>query len=89
MSRFSTEEEALKLANGSEYGLGAAAFTNDAKQAMRVSGELNAGTVWINEYGLLHSSVPFGGYGISGIGRELGSAGVHEYCSTFGPAHVA
>ncbi|ORY57984.1 putative aldehyde dehydrogenase [Leucosporidium creatinivorum] len=80
VSRFSTEEEVLKLANDSTYGLGAACFTGDAKQAMRVSGELQAGTVWVNLYGLLHSSVPFGGYKHSGIGRELGSAGVHEYC---------
>lgn len=79
VSKFSTEEEALKLANGSTYGLGAAVFTGDAKQAMRVSGELQAGSVWVNQYGILHASVPFGGFKQSGIGRELGGAGVHEY----------
>ncbi|GAA5925511.1 hypothetical protein JCM1841_006353, partial [Sporobolomyces salmonicolor] len=53
----------------------------DAKQSMRVSGELSAGTVWVNQYGILHNSVPFGGVRQSGLGRELGRAGVYEYCS--------
>ncbi|KDE04467.1 aldehyde dehydrogenase (NAD+) [Microbotryum lychnidis-dioicae p1A1 Lamole] len=80
VSKFKTEEEALELANDSVYGLGAAVFTNDAKQSMRVAHKLEAGTVWCNLYGLLNSNVPFGGYKMSGIGRELGSAGVKEYC---------
>lgn len=82
VSRFSTEEEAIKLANDTTYGLGAACFTSDAKQAMKVSGELNAGTVWVNQYGLLHASAPFGGVGQSGIGRELGAEGIREYLTT-------
>ncbi|KAK4694340.1 hypothetical protein P7C70_g8749, partial [Phenoliferia sp. Uapishka_3] len=82
VSKFSSEEEVLELANDSTYGLGAAVFTGDAKQAMRVSAELSAGSVWVNQYGILHSSVPFGGYKMSGIGRELGSHGVNEYTIT-------
>lgn len=82
ISKFSTEEEVLEIANDSSYGLGAAVFTGDAKQAMRVSAELDAGSVWVNQYGILHSSVPFGGYKQSGIGRELGQHGVEEYTTT-------
>lgn len=102
VSKFKTEEEALRIANDTTYGLGAAVFTGtlpsfgaffiqdltlnspsdfigDAKQAMRVSADLQAGSVWVNQYGILHSSVPFGGYKSSGTGRELGGAGIHEY----------
>lgn len=84
VAKFKTEEEVLKIANDSMYGLGAAVFTGksfftylgvlllvtnfpllnpspsfpgDAKQSMRVSGELDAGSVWVNQYGILHSSV--------------------------------
>ncbi|GAA5891054.1 hypothetical protein JCM5296_007363 [Sporobolomyces johnsonii] len=81
VTKFSTEEEAVEMANDSIYGLAAACFTNDAKQSMRVSGELAAGTVWVNQYGILHNAVPFGGVRQSGIGRELGRAGVYEYCT--------
>ncbi|GAA6004317.1 aldehyde dehydrogenase family protein [Rhodotorula paludigena] len=80
--KFSSEEEALAQANDSIYGLAAAVFTNDAKQAMRVSRDLSAGTIWVNNYGLLSNAVPFGGMRQSGIGRELGRQGVYEYCST-------
>ncbi|GAA5978799.1 hypothetical protein JCM5350_004826 [Sporobolomyces pararoseus] len=79
--KFSTEEEAIEMANDSIYGLAAAVFTNDAKQSMRVTQELSAGTVWANQYGILHSSVPFGGFRQSGLGRELGRAGIYEYCN--------
>lgn len=48
VSKFKTEEEVLEIANDSIYGLGAAAFTSDAKQAMRVSSELSAGSVWVS-----------------------------------------
>jgi aldehyde dehydrogenase (NAD+) len=51
------------------YGLAAAVFTNDAKQSMRVSAALEAGTVWVNSYALLHAQAPFGGFKQSGIGR--------------------
>ncbi|KAL8292854.1 hypothetical protein RQP46_000548 [Phenoliferia psychrophenolica] len=80
--KFKSEEAVLELANDSTYGLGAAVFTGDAKQAMRVSAALDAGSVWVNQYGILHTSVPFGGYKMSGIGRELGSHGVSEYTIT-------
>ncbi len=69
VAKFTTEEEAIELANNSVYGLAAAVFTNDAKQSMRVSGALEAGTVWVNSYALLHVQAPFGGFKQSGIGR--------------------
>ncbi|KAJ9111112.1 hypothetical protein QFC19_001311 [Naganishia cerealis] len=79
VSKFETEEEAIHLANDTTYGLAAAVFTNDAKQSMRVSGALEAGTVWVNSYALLHVQAPFGGFKQSGIGRELGTYGLEAY----------
>jgi len=79
VAKFETEEEALELANNTVYGLAAAVFTNDAKQSMRVSGALEAGTVWVNSYALLHAQAPFGGFKQSGIGRELGTYGLEAY----------
>lgn len=73
---FRDEEHALELANDSQYGLAAAVFTNDTRQATRVARALDAGSVWINQYGAVHNQVPFGGFKQSGIGRELGTYGV-------------
>ncbi|KAI0347037.1 aldehyde dehydrogenase [Trametopsis cervina] len=81
VGRFKTEEEAIKLANDTTYGLGAGLHSNDANQCIRVSDALEAGTVWINMYNLLHNNVPFGGKKQSGIGRELGSHALEEYIS--------
>jgi aldehyde dehydrogenase (NAD+) len=79
VGKFKTEDEALALANNTTYGLAAAVHTNDAKQATRVTSNLVAGTVWCNQYGMLHTGVPFGGFKMSGIGRELGTAGLESY----------
>ncbi|PCH41630.1 NAD-aldehyde dehydrogenase [Wolfiporia cocos MD-104 SS10] len=81
VTKFKTEEEAVRLANDTTYGLGAGLHSNDASQCMRVAGELEAGTVWINQYNLLTNNVPFGGKKQSGIGRELGSYALEEYTS--------
>ncbi|GBE79170.1 NAD-aldehyde dehydrogenase [Sparassis latifolia] len=81
VAKFSTEEEAIKLANDTTYGLGAGLHSNDANQCMRVSSELEAGTVWVNQYNMLQNNVPFGGKKQSGIGRELGSYALEEYTS--------
>jgi len=81
VGRFKTEEEAIMLANDTNYGLGAGLHSNDANQCMRVASALDAGTVWINQYNLLSNNVPFGGNHQSGIGRELGSHALEEYIS--------
>ncbi|KAL0949730.1 hypothetical protein HGRIS_009770 [Hohenbuehelia grisea] len=81
VGRFKTEDEAIALANDTTYGLGAGLHSNDASQCMRVSSALEAGTVWINQYNMLNTNVPFGGKKQSGIGRELGSYALEEYTS--------
>ncbi|VDB85362.1 unnamed protein product [Peniophora sp. CBMAI 1063] len=82
LGRFETEEEAIELANATTYGLAAGLHSNDQAQCHRVSNALEAGTVWINQYNILHNHVPFGGKKQSGIGRELGSHALDEYIST-------
>ena len=76
---FETEEEAIRLANDTIYGLAGAVFTNDATRAIRVIKEIRAGITWINCYNPAFSEAPWGGYKMSGIGRELGTHGLEEY----------
>ena len=82
ISKFKTEEDVIKAANTSTYGLAAAVHTMNLNTAIRVSNELKAGTVWINQYNILPHNVPFGGYKESGIGRELGEAALANYTQT-------
>ncbi|MFE3098419.1 aldehyde dehydrogenase family protein [Streptomyces sp. NPDC059248] len=79
---FTTEDEAVALANSLEYGLAAGLWTRDAARAHRVAGRLEAGVVWVNTYRLLHWSVPFGGHKQSGLGRENGVEAVEEFLQT-------
>jgi aldehyde dehydrogenase (NAD(P)+) len=76
---FTTEAEAIALANDSVYGLGAAVFTRDIAKAHRVARRLEAGMVWINSSNDGDCRVPFGGVKQSGIGRELGEEGLRAY----------
>ncbi|KAL2262541.1 hypothetical protein VTK26DRAFT_1020 [Humicola hyalothermophila] len=79
--KFQTEEEAIQLANDTTYGLGSAVFTRDLARAHRVAREIEAGMVWINSSNDSDFRVPFGGVKQSGIGRELGEAGLTPYCN--------
>ncbi|HSK17680.1 MAG TPA: aldehyde dehydrogenase family protein [Longimicrobiales bacterium] len=76
---FSDEDEALALANSSEYGLAAGVWTSDVKKAHRFARDLEAGTVWINTYHPGDAASPFGGYKQSGFGRELGEYSLDLY----------
>lgn len=75
---FSDEEEALRIANDTEYGLAATVWTSDMKRAIRMTKAIRAGTVGINGY-QLEPNAPFGGYGQSGIGREGGRPSIEAY----------
>ena len=79
IQKFTTVEEVVERANRNSYGLAAAVFTKDVSQALFISNSLRAGTVWVNCYDVLEAQVPFGGYKMSGIGRELGEYGLQAY----------
>ncbi len=76
---FKTEAEAIAMANDSPYGLAGAVFTSDGARALRVIKEIRAGITWINCYNPCFNEAPWGGYKMSGIGRELGVHGLEEY----------
>jgi len=82
IAKFKTEEDAIRVGNGTTYGLAAAVHTQNLNTAIRVSNGLKAGTVWVNAYNLLHHQLPFGGFKESGIGRELGEAALDNYTQT-------
>ncbi len=72
-------DEALELANGTNYGLAASVWSRDLKKAEEVARSIRAGTVWVNHHHILSCATPHGGYKQSGVGRELGIYGLHEY----------
>ncbi len=79
---FDTEEEALKLANATPYGLSGSIWSRDIGKAMRAAKALQAGVISINSNSSVHTEAPFGGYKMSGIGRELGMAALDLYTET-------
>ncbi|MEH7452029.1 aldehyde dehydrogenase family protein [Gottfriedia acidiceleris] len=79
IQKFKSEEEALKLANGTVYGLAGAVFSKDGAKALRVIKKLRSGITWINSYHPTYNEAPWGGYKQSGVGRSLGTFGLEEF----------
>jgi aldehyde dehydrogenase (NAD+) len=79
VTKFETEEEAIALANGTEFGLAGYVWTRDLKRAHRAAGQLVAGNIWVNGFTGIPTSIPFGGVGQSGVGRLGGIHGIREF----------
>lgn len=80
--KFRDEEEAIAIANDTDYGLAAGLWTNNLQRAIRVSRRLQAGSVWVNMYRAVSYTSPFGGFKKSGVGRENGMDAIHEFLDT-------
>jgi acyl-CoA reductase-like NAD-dependent aldehyde dehydrogenase len=76
---FKDDDEALAIANGTDYGLGAGLWTRDLSRAHRFAREMKSGMVWVNSYKRVNPGSPFGGVGQSGYGREMGFDAMREY----------
>lgn len=76
---FDTIDEVIGLANDSVYGLAASVWSNDYRSILRLTQELQAGTVWVNTHNIIDPNVPFGGFKQSGLGREMGRAVIDLY----------
>jgi len=76
---FSSDDEALEIANHTDYGLGSGLWTHDLSRAHKMAREIRAGMVWVNSYKRIHPGSPFGGVGQSGYGREMGFAAIEDY----------
>ncbi len=77
--KFKTVDEVIQRANNSNYGLGAGIVTKNIDNAIKISNALRTGTVWVNCFDAFDSTTPFGGFKDSGLGRELGEAGLRNY----------
>lgn len=76
---FEDEDEVIRRANATGYGLAAGVFTRDLARAHRVAARVEAGTCWINAYNLTPVEMPFGGVKMSGVGRENSAAAIEHY----------
>jgi acyl-CoA reductase-like NAD-dependent aldehyde dehydrogenase len=82
VTAFDDWDELVARANATQYGLAAGAWTSDIGKAHRFAAAVKAGTVWINQYGLIDAAAPFGGYKQSGFGREMGKEALDLYTQT-------
>ena len=79
VTTFRDDDEAIAIANSTEYGLGGGLWTRDLQRAHRVAAAMRCGMVWINCYKRVNPGSPFGGVGGSGYGREMGFEAMHDY----------
>jgi betaine-aldehyde dehydrogenase len=79
VNKFSHLEEAIELANQSDFALAASIWIKDTSKALDLANKINAGIIWINTYGMFYNEVPYGGFKQSGFGKELGREGLLEY----------
>jgi betaine-aldehyde dehydrogenase len=79
VQQFDDESQALKFANGVQYGLSSSVWTKDHGRAMRLSRDLDFGCVWINTHGPLAGEMPHGGFKSSGYGKDLSIYGLEDY----------
>ena len=77
--KYRDEDEAIAIANDSDFGLAGGVWSRDLERAQSVANRMRTGTVWINDWHFFHDLAPFGGYKQSGIGREMGHHGLAEY----------
>ncbi|AXF55637.1 aldehyde dehydrogenase family protein [Salicibibacter kimchii] len=82
IQKFKDEDDAIKTANDTDYGLAGAVFSKDQNKALRLIKKIRAGITWVNTYHLTDEQAPWGGYKQSGIGRSLGTYGLDEYQET-------
>jgi len=82
ITKFSTEEEAVRRANDTDFGLAAGIWSNNINTVNRVAKSLRAGTIWVNCYNVFDNATPFGGFKDSGIGREKGHYALKNYLQT-------
>ena len=75
-------DEAVAAANDTAFGLAAGIWTTDVKRAHRVAASVHAGTVWVNTYGMFDAAIPYGGFKLSGYGKELGREALDQYLQT-------
>ena len=79
---FASDEEAVRKANNTHYGLGASVWSSDIERANAIAEKIEAGTVWVNAHFDMGPQFPFGGHKESGIGTEQGVTGLKSYCNS-------